>query len=138
VLLATHLQESRSASRARRTLAAVACLWFVAGTLLAMRHEAQVAHVLDPHTGELHHATSLVGHHYGTQSDVHPCSDGPADDGPCAIAKALHQAVHHDASHIATPLLRLETRTECAPAHVTHIVASLYRFAPKTSPPLRA
>ncbi len=132
------MQEFRSASLARRVLAAVACLSFVAAGVLGMRHEAQVAHVLDPHTGELHHAISLVGHHHGAQSDVHPSPDGQPDDGPCEISKALHQAVHHEASRVVALSPRLETRTDCAPAHVTTIVASRYRFAPKTSPPIRA
>ena len=94
-------------------------------------------HVLDLHTGELHHATSLLGNHYGTQSDVHPCSDAPSDDGPCGISSALHQAARHETSLVMAALPRLETQIECAPACPTRIVASLYLLAPKTSPPAR-
>lgn len=130
------MQLSQRAPRARRVLAAVACCSLVLASILGMRHEAQVAHVLDPHTGELHEATAFVGHHNGTQSDYHASSDGTSDDGPCAISTALHQASRASSHVVGAALPRLEIPIESARARVAvRVVASLYRLAPKTSPP---
>jgi hypothetical protein len=115
----------------------LAGVWLLFSGVLGRSHEAQVAHVVDPHTGELRHASGMVGVHTGTHSDYHAASDRDSDTEVCPIVAALHQAVDpsvahpiaFDASAVACTL----PITTAGIARVTHV----YRLAPKTSPPAR-
>jgi hypothetical protein len=116
-------------------LAAVAGIWLLLAGLLGMRHEARVAHVFDRQTGELRHAHAMVGHHEGDHSDYHGTSDPDSDNDTCAIATALHQSVCVG----STPSIVSAPSVELGSAQLRPIVAtitvSVYRLAPKTSPP---
>jgi hypothetical protein len=133
---AIELHQRKRASRARRSFAAVVGLWLVLAGALGTRHEAQVAHVVDPHTGELRHASALVHAHTGTDSDYHQVG-GDSDNDTCAIATAIHQSVHVTAA----PSIVIAPLALPGPAVASTIVAArsarVYRLAPKTSPPTR-
>ena len=124
-------------SRSRRALALVAGLWLVAFGVLGPHHEAQIAHYVDQ-AGQAHHAARLAGAHTATQSDIH-ATDGEPDASACAIANTLHQAA---SPHVARPAIvhapRIELAAERTALPFVHAGASLYRLAPKTSPPLAA
>jgi hypothetical protein len=129
---------SPRAARSRRAIAAIAGLWLLVVGTLGFRHEAQVAHVVDPRTGELWHGSALVGTHSGTDSDYHATRDRDRDTDACEIAAALHQAATSLSSwQVALPAPALvSTQLEsCAPSVGSELV---YRLAPKTSPPSRA
>src|SRR5439155_23484451 len=94
-------------------------LWLVVGCALGARHEAQVAHVVDPNTGELRHAEHLVGHHTTTQSDVHG-TPAPGDHDGCSILAAIHQAAQPGAQRAAT----------AAPLHAIVVAAQIATATP--------
>jgi hypothetical protein len=123
------------ARHVRRVSALVAAAWLILGVVLGARHEAEEAHAIDAQ-GEAVHASQLIGHHTGDQSDIHGVADTSSSNDPCAVITALHQAcsarvhaptvavvAYHDAQATA--------RTTSTAAHV----AAVYRLAPKTSPP---
>lgn len=104
--------------------------------VLAMRHEASTAHVLDRAGGSVH-AKMLAGHHAGHDSDIHGQRDPDGDTAECAILTAFHQAA---SAQISAPALVTVLGTTCthdtprgAPTAST---ADVYRLAPKTSPPV--
>ncbi len=124
-------------SRTSRTVVAALAVLFVTSGILGRRHESQVAHVVDPSTGLVVHAQHLDGHHApGKSSDVHGQADG-GDHDACALSAAIHQPAISGAAPIvalATPsLLALD-----APRTRATVDADVYRFAPKTSPPITA
>jgi len=120
-----------------RTRAGVAilALWFVMCGVLGRRHEAQVAHVVDPATGLVVHAQHLAGHHDPSKhSDIHG-QDDAGDHDACALSAAIHQA----AISTAAPVVARTTSAELAldpPRARAALAADIYRFAPKTSPPV--
>jgi hypothetical protein len=94
-----------------------------------------VSHVRDRHTGELRHASAMVGDHSTDQSDVHPLSNEHGEDHACVILASLHQAAR---AAVARPVVfapPTADRTPCPPVAFALRTATLYRFAPKTSPP---
>jgi hypothetical protein len=133
------LQERHRASRARRVVATIACSWLVLAGLLGARHEASVAHVIDQRTGEVRHASALVGAHTGDRSDYHATSDADVGTDVCAISATLHQAACSEhASVVVITAPRLELRSPITLAAFATITTTVYRLAPKTSPPVRA
>jgi len=123
-------------SRTRVLVAALAVL-FVTSGVLGIRHEAQVAHVLDRSTGLIVHAQHLAGHHAPNKSsDIHGQADG-GDHDACALSAAIHQPAISGGTAIvafATPsLLAFDP-----PRGRAAVAADVYRFAPKTSPPIAA
>jgi hypothetical protein len=129
------LQERKCASCVRRSLAATVAFWLVLAGMLGMWHEAHVAHVVDPHTGEVRHAERLVGH-TSTDSDYHGAADRDTDDDVCAISTALHQAARSDTAPRSARAPRVELRSPSARTlDVAIAAANVYRLAPKTSPP---
>jgi hypothetical protein len=121
-----------------RAIAAATALWLVVCGVLAARHEATVAHVRDA-AGSYVHGKALVGNHDGHNSDVHRQRRPDADAGECALLTALHQPASAD---VTPPAVVTTARA----THVRHIASSacstiaavVYRFAPKTSPPIAA
>jgi hypothetical protein len=118
-----------------RVLVAAIALLFVTSGVLGRRHEAQVAHVTDPTTGAVVHAQHLAGHHDQTKhSDVHG-QVGAGDHDACALSATIHQAA------ISSPVLHVALGAGAARtldprrAQVTPAL-DIYRFAPKTSPPV--
>jgi len=115
-----------------RVVAAVVALWFVLGGVLGTRHEARIAHVQDRH-GHVLHAQALIGAHDGTHSDIH-ARDLDHDHDRCSLAASLHQAASPDVSRVPSIASASQPAVvaDRAPRLVT---SSVYRFAPKTSPP---
>jgi hypothetical protein len=118
-----------------RVIAATTALWFVLCGVLAAHHEATVAHIRDA-TGSYVHGKALAGHHRGHNSDIHGQRHPDADAGECALLTAFHQPASADvtASAVVTTACATHVR-HIAPVAVPAITASVYRFAPKTSPP---
>ena len=120
----------------RRAFAAIACAWFVLAGLSGMRHEATVAHVVDPLTGQIHHAAApAVGQHSIHDSDYHGATSHDSENDACPISTALHQALD---ARVGQPVLAATLRVTQPAAIVRAVaiaIAGIYRFAPKTSPP---
>ena len=132
VLFAIGLQQRRKAF----ALIAGACL--VLAGVLGARHEANVAHVVDPITGELCHAASIDGTHRGGSSDYHGASRDHAGGDACAIAAAMRHVV--DLRGVAATAVIASTRAfvvELRPI-VPVLRARVLALAPKTSPPALA
>jgi hypothetical protein len=90
--------------RTRMSVAALAVL-FVTSGVLGIRHEAQVAHVLDRSTGLVVHAQHLSGHHAPNKSsDIHGQADGGDHD-----ARPLSAAVHQPAISCGAPIVAFGT-----------------------------
>lgn len=117
-----------------RIYASLLAAWLVVCSVVATRHEAQVAHAVDS-AGRVVHAQVLVGHHDGP-SDVHEQST--ADHDECTIVTALHQAARVSAPAAAVVAPHGVHAPQPGPALAAEAVAALYRLAPKTSPPDRA
>jgi hypothetical protein len=104
--------------------------------LSGMRHEATVAHVVDPLTGQIHHAAApAVGQHSIHDSDYHAATSHDSDSDVCPISIALHQACD---ARVAQPTLATTlhvTRPAAIARAIAVAIAGVYRFAPKTSPP---
>jgi hypothetical protein len=138
VVSAAPASRSPRAARSRRAVAALAGLWLLVVGTLGLRHEAQVAHVVDPRTGELWHGSALVGTHSGTDSDYHATRDRDSDSDACEICAALHQAATSPSSwHVALPATAFVATQLATCAHDVRSEL-VYRLAPKTSPPSRA
>lgn len=119
-----------------RGIAAITAVWLVVCGVLAMRHEAQVAHVRD-RAGAYVHARALLGHHAGHDADVHGQRNPDADAGDCALLTAAHQPV---SAHATAPAVITTARATCVQAlprtAIPAIAAAILRLAPKTSPPV--
>lgn len=119
-----------------RGVAAITAVWLVVCGVLAMRHEAQVAHVRD-RAGAYVHARTLVGHHAGHDADIHGQRNPDADAGECGLLTAAHQPV---SAHVQTPAVVTTAHATCAqdPPHmaIPAIATAILRLAPKTSPPV--
>jgi len=119
-----------------RSVAAITALWLVVCGVLAMQHEAAVAHVLDG-AGDYIHANALTGHHTGGDSDIHGQRDPEADSGHCALLSGLHQAASADVTRptvgiVSHAMQMLRARRSARATARTDV----YRLAPKTSPPV--
>jgi len=118
-----------------RSVAAITALWLVVCGVLAMRHEATTAHVLD-RAGVYVHALELAHAHTGANSDIHAQRDPHADSGHCALLTGFHQAASAD---VAPPTVAAAPHafTSHAAPRLRPAVArgDVYRLAPKTSPP---
>jgi hypothetical protein len=120
----------------RRAFALIAAGWLVLGFVLGARHEATEAHVVDAH-GQAVHASRIVGAHHGDRTDIHAVDCGRDGGEPCAIVTALHQPI---SSHVAAPPTAVvATAASASLASGADAIAPLritvYRLAPKTSPP---
>ena len=120
----------------RAGLAAIVAAWFVVCGVLAMHHEATVGHVRD-RDGAYVHAAAVVGHHAGSDSDVHGPRNRGDDVGDCALLTASHQAASADVTPPAVVVTACAMDVHECSAAVTPLVAfAVYRLAPKTSPPV--
>jgi hypothetical protein len=121
-----------------RGIAAIIAVFFVAGGVLAMRHEAATMHVRDAAGGYLH-APTLTGHHANRNSDIHGERNPEADAGNCALLTAFHQSASADVAPRAVAAFVSALRAEDTPDGVRTIHwREVYRIAPKTSPPAAA
>lgn len=126
---------SRTHVRLRGVAASIAVL-FVACSVLAMHHEASTAHIRD-RAGGFVHTRALTGHHASHDSDIHGQCNPNNDVGDCALLTAFHQAA---SANIAAPEIIAAARTLRAQntprTAITTAITNVYRFAPKTSPPV--
>jgi hypothetical protein len=114
----------------------LAALVVMIAQLAGSAHEATTRHVMCAH-GELVDApdsTALPAAHTTARITIDPLQGVPIGHDHCSIASALR---HHTqlASDTAAPAcfdLVSELAAASTPTLVTH---SIYRFAPKTSPP---
>lgn len=113
-------------------------VFFVAGGVLAMRHEAATMHVRDAAGGYLH-APTLTGHHANHNSDIHGERNPEADAGDCALLTAFHQAASADVAPriVAAFVSTLRAEDTAEGVRAVHW-CEVYRIAPKTSPPAAA
>lgn len=117
----------------RRGWSAAAIALFVVAQLLALSHTAEVQHVRCATHGELVEAASvethatdgirLVGAGAGTVGDEH-----------CELAAALHHAATTARSPVAV-LAIAPIALAAIPPRAAVVHATVYLFAPKTSPP---
>lgn len=121
--------------RRLRGIAALTAAWLVVLGVLAMRHEAHVAHVRDGAGGYVH-AIELAGVHAGGASDVHGERGVHGDAAQCALLTAFHQAAAA-ATVEPRPVVAVRQFQPLEPVRLTRAVppARVYRLAPKTSPP---
>lgn len=121
--------------------AAFAAVLLVVGQLAAMVHEAETRHVICPEHGEALEAVKLAGADDGCAQSHWIAVDGDAggEHAGCEISRALHQAGDAPSPYAATTLFvaQAEIPTAIAPRGPPSI-GSLYRIAPKTSPPSHA
>lgn len=118
-----------------RSVAAITALWLVVCGVLAMRHEATAAHVLDG-AGAYVHANALTGYHTGHDSDIHGQRDPEADGSHCALLNGFHQAASADVAPPSVRCVPHTIQTLRAPSRARAAARTdVYRLAPKTSPP---
>ena len=131
------MQVGLRASRTTRVLAAIVGLWFVVGGVLGHAHEAHVAHVIDRTSGLAIHGEHACDHNDSTtRTHIHSLPAHHDDDGACEISAALHQAASAQLPSAAISLLPAIAAAAPAPLPVATISShSVYRLAPKTSPP---
>jgi len=122
-------------ARASRCFAVIAVIAFAVAQLVGFAHSADVRHVLCAH-GELVDAPEIGTDTTDTNTPHWGAVGGPdAGDTHCAIASSVRQpGTTSDASHL--PALQIATlAVACAVVLDRLAIASLYRIAPKTSPP---
>lgn len=121
-----------------RGVAAITAVLFVAGGVLAMRHEADRPHVRD-RAGGYAHAKTLSGQHDSRSSDIHGQHDPDSDAGDCTLLTLFHQGASAVVSGSAPAAHASAVRRADSPGIGRHaVVTAVYRLAPKTSPPLAA
>ena len=113
-----------------RIYASFLAAWLVLSSFVASRHEASVAHALD-RAGRVVHA-QVLAHHHGGPSDVHPTSTDDHDE--CTILAAIHQATRVSAVVALSVAPHIGVSVTPVVPHARR-VTTLYRLAPKTSPP---
>lgn len=116
-----------------RRVAVLATIALIAAQLTGAAHDARARHVVCAH-GELVDAPALAIHARDV-SQLLAVDRPDGDDAHCAIAGAMHQA---GSSDTAAPAVAA-ARSGSTPAPVELVnrsaIATLYRIAPKTSPP---
>jgi len=121
-----------------RGVAAFTAVWLLVCGVLAGRHEATVGHVRTSASVYVH-GSVLTGHHESQNSDVHGRGNPGDDTGECAVLAAFHQAA---SAHVTAPAVvstARATQVHDIPGAAALVVAArVYRFAPKTSPPVAA
>lgn len=123
---------------AHRMRAALTALGFILASLLGTIHEARTRHVVCAAHGELIHADTPA-------HAARPATDTVANELPaggshgdehCTLASATHQSrVAPRAPVLAVAAAAADPHAALAPRAVALPQASLYRTAPKTSPP---
>jgi hypothetical protein len=117
-----------------RALALVTACTVIACSVLAMQHEAEVAHVRDS-TGVQVHASSVDCHDATQRTHMHTLpSESAHDPGACALIAAVHQ-VAIARPPVTVALVKPVVATVTPPAVTYARQAPLLHAAPKTSPP---
>jgi len=122
----------------RRAVSAVIAACLVVASLLALHHEATVAHVRDRATGELVHARHLAERHHASPiPHIHGRASDDDDDDACPLTGAMHHGAVVDHAVVTAALGQTQIASVCGD-WLGGVVARLYRLAPKTSPPAAA
>lgn len=107
--------------------------------LLALHHEAAVAHTEVARTGAFVHAQALGEHHEASEtSHLHSTNGAPHEDnGACTLLSALdHSTVVPKTSALLVSHAPTTKLIVAQPAAPPVLSARLLRIAPKTSPPV--
>jgi len=116
----------------------VTAVCLVVASLVALHHEATVAHVRDRATGELVHARHLAErHHVSPIPHLHGRASDEDDDDACLLAGAMHHVAIVARASASTARVHSPAARERGDT-VVDAVPRLYRLAPKTSPPSAA
>ena len=111
----------------------------IISTVVGLRHEANVAHVVDGTTGKTFHAQQLTEHHCenGEQhAHGHRSTGNDGDFDECDMGASLHQAATVGPQRpVVVANISLMTATIALRTRVATAQLSLYSLAPKTSPP---
>jgi len=122
-----------------RAQAALTAFAFALASLLGVIHEATTRHVVCAAHGELIHAdapTKVAKPPAGGAVASARTTASTHGDDHCALASATHQSrVTSRAPAMASAVAPADTVVAVVPAGVPRAETSLYRTAPKTSPP---
>jgi len=123
--------------RGRRAIALLLAGCVVLSGLVALRHEASVAHVQDALTGELQHAHALADfHEQSTTPHLHGRNvETGTETGACELLAALDHATILPTTPAASTAAQLTATVAVAILPFDPPARALYRLAPKTSPP---
>jgi hypothetical protein len=130
----------RERTRRRRASAALTALVFAFASLLGVVHEATTAHVRCAAHGELVDSaapagTTATGPVATTIEAAQPSARGHGDDH-CLLASALRESrIAPRPPAIALPVVAISRIAIAASDRGAAPLASVYRIAPKTSPP---
>ena len=124
----------------RRALALLLTVCTLLAGVLALRHEATVAHVRESLTGALAHAHALAEEHaHDTTPHLHGRDvHAHAEAGTCVLLAALDHSTILARSLAGTDVPQLVDALGPPLAVAPSVARSLYRLAPKTSPPAHA
>ena len=115
--------------------AAFAVVLLVVGQLVALAHEASTRHITCARHGEQLEAATLVGARHVCQKQHWVAVEGNGGGHiDCAISRALHQSATRSSDHAIVAILTASP-TEASVVACLARPVTLYRFAPKTSPP---
>lgn len=109
----------------------------VAGQLFGMAHEASTRHVRCAQHGETLEAASLTEtfHESDDTRLVGVSGDTGAEHADCEIARALHASSASVTPFVAPAVVARLIVADDPLVATSPLVRSLYRIAPKTSPP---
>ncbi|CAN5750910.1 hypothetical protein BH11MYX2_BH11MYX2_16650 [soil metagenome] len=135
------MQEAKRPRRngfVRRFLAFGLGVAIVLVQLLALHHEAAVAHAQVARTGAFVHAQVLGEHHeVSATAHLHSSDRAPHEDNGCALLSALdHSTVVPHTFGLFASLAPIAQFVGFLPAAPRVVSAQLLHVAPKTSPPV--
>lgn len=115
--------------------AAFAVVLLVVGQLVALAHEAGTRHITCARHGELLEVAILVGARHVCQNEHWVAVEGRGGSHiDCAISRALHQGTTRSNDQVTAVVITTSPTDAPIVATVARHV-TLYRIAPKTSPP---
>ena len=125
------------ATRLHKALALFAACLLIVCNLVALAHQAAVAHVLDARTGLALHAPTTGCRDAAEQTHAHQLP-GQTDVDSCELSAALHQPAVAGAPPViaVTPVAVPQLASTAAPSAIV-VRSTLLHVAPKTSPPPR-
>jgi hypothetical protein len=126
-------------SRTSRVHAALTALAFMLASLAGVAHEASTTHVRCAEHGELIHADGPAGSVAASRDSVATERDStkPHGDDHCVIASGVRQSRIVPHAPIVVPVVAaIDGLVVAAPHTARAPSSSLYRTAPKTSPPV--
>lgn len=133
------LRPRRSRSAGLRVRAALTAAMFIVASLLGVLHEATTAHVRCAAHGELVDSDAPIGAVAGSARDTilhtQPRAHGHGDEH-CLLASALRSSRIAPRTPVLVATVVVVDDIVMATPGAAQAAASLYRIAPKTSPPV--